>query len=142
MSSVNLSGNIYVNFILSVVVEIPSYLFVFFLIDRIGRKPLLVVCQCMAGISCIVAAFIPKDIVEVVTTLTLIGRNKANFPIRIKVDFHAFCCNLGKFGASASFAIVYLYTAELYPTIIRNTALGTASMTARIGGIIAPILAR
>ncbi len=73
MSSVNLSGNIYVNFILSVAVEIPSYLFVFFFIDRLGRKPLLVVCQCLAGVSCMVAAFIPKDIVEVVTTLTLIG---------------------------------------------------------------------
>ena len=49
--------------------------------------------------------------------------------------------NLGKFGASASFAIVYLYTAELYPTIIRNSAVGTASMVARIGGIAAPLLA-
>ena len=26
---------------------------------------------------------------------------------------------LGKFGASASFSIVYLYTAELFPTTVR-----------------------
>ena len=47
----------------------------------------------------------------------------------------------GKFGASASFAVVYLYTAELYPTVIRNTAIGTASMISKLGGIAAPLLA-
>ena len=42
---------------------------------------------------------------------------------------------IGKFGASASFSIVYVYTAELFPTVIRNQAVGTCSLVARIGGI-------
>ena len=45
---------------------------------------------------------------------------------------------IGKFGASASFSIVYLYTAELYPTQVRSTAIGMCSMMARIGGVAAP----
>ena len=45
---------------------------------------------------------------------------------------------IGKFGAAASFAAVYLYTAELYPTQIRSTAVGMCSMMARIGGFAAP----
>ena len=45
---------------------------------------------------------------------------------------------IGKFGATASFAVVYLYTAELYPTQIRSTAIGMCSMMARIGGFAAP----
>jgi hypothetical protein len=47
----------------------------------------------------------------------------------------------GKFGASAAFAIVYVYTAELYPTSIRQTAVGACSSLGRIGSIIAPLLA-
>ena len=41
----------------------------------------------------------------------------------------------GKFGASACFAIVYVYTAELFPTVIRNTAIGACTTAAGLGGI-------
>ena len=47
---------------------------------------------------------------------------------------------IGKFGASASFAIVYVYTAEMFPTVIRNQAVGTCSLVARIGGILCLLL--
>ena len=47
---------------------------------------------------------------------------------------------LGKFMASASFSIVYLYTAELFPTAVRNQAVGTCSLVARIGGVISLLL--
>jgi OCT family organic cation transporter-like MFS transporter 4/5 len=44
---------------------------------------------------------------------------------------------LGKMMASASFSIVYQYTAELYPTAIRTTAVGNCSTLARFGAIFA-----
>ena len=47
---------------------------------------------------------------------------------------------IGKFGAAACFAIIYQYTAELYPTQIRTTAVGSSSMAGRFGSIIAPII--
>ena len=85
--------------------------------DRLGRKPILLFSQILAGITCIIAGFISNETAIIVLTLA------------------------GKFGASASFAIVYLYTAELYPTAIRNSGVGACSMIARIGGIAAPLLA-
>jgi MFS family permease len=45
---------------------------------------------------------------------------------------------LGKFGAAASFTIVFVYTAEMFPTEIRSTAVGSSSTCARVGGILAP----
>ncbi|CAD6992713.1 unnamed protein product [Ceratitis capitata] len=45
---------------------------------------------------------------------------------------------LGRFGISATYSIVNLYTAELYPTEIRSSALGTCSTWAHVGSISAP----
>ena len=45
---------------------------------------------------------------------------------------------IGKFGVSSSLAVMFVYTAELFPTSMRNTAVGTCSLFARIGGMLAP----
>lgn len=47
---------------------------------------------------------------------------------------------LGKFFVAGSFAIVYNYTAELFPTVVRNTALGIGSMGARLSGALTPLI--
>jgi MFS family permease len=41
-----------------------------------------------------------------------------------------------KFLASGSYAIIYIYANELFPTNVRNTGMGICSMVARIGAII------
>ena len=56
------------------------------------------------------------------------------------ISLQIFLSLIGKFGASACFAIVYVYTAEMFPTVIRNQAVGTCSLVARIGGIVSLLL--
>ncbi|NXL54536.1 S226A protein, partial [Podilymbus podiceps] len=46
----------------------------------------------------------------------------------------------GKGCLAASFNCVFLYTGELYPTIIRQTGMGLANTMARLGSITAPLV--
>ena len=48
---------------------------------------------------------------------------------------------VGKLGASTGFHVIYQYSAELFPTVVRNSGMGSCSCMARIGGIVAPLVA-
>ena len=74
--------------------------------------------QILSGSSCIIAGLVEDFTVRLVFSL------------------------IGKFGSSAAFAIVFLFTAELFPTSMRNSAVGMCSTLARFGGILAPTVAQ
>ena len=74
--------------------------------------------QILSGSSCIIAGLVENTSIRLVFSL------------------------VGKFGSSAAFAIVFLFTAELFPTSMRNSAVGMCSTLARLGGILAPTVAR
>ncbi|KAJ8382707.1 hypothetical protein SKAU_G00034850 [Synaphobranchus kaupii] len=43
---------------------------------------------------------------------------------------------------SMNFTVVYIYTAEVYPTAVRSIGLGVSTSFSRIGGMIAPFIAQ
>lgn len=47
---------------------------------------------------------------------------------------------LGKLTASLAFAMIYLFTAEMYPTAVRANAVGLGSTAARLGGACSPLI--
>ncbi|XP_042209976.1 organic cation transporter protein-like isoform X3 [Homarus americanus] len=117
-NSGNLGGNIFVNFISTMLIEIPSYVFSYLVLDRMGRKGTLSFVLLLGGVACFVSGFIPEDLGWLIVTLSLVG----------------------KFGIAAAFAIVYVYSAEIFPTEYRSVGIGACSMCARVGGILAPFI--
>ena len=47
---------------------------------------------------------------------------------------------IGKMASSAVFQLIFLYAAELFPTLIRNTALGFSNTASGLGSIGAPFV--
>ncbi|XP_041824667.1 solute carrier family 22 member 13b [Melanotaenia boesemani] len=114
----NFGLDIYLTQFIFAMVEFPARLGILPLLQHFGRK----VCQggvlLFGGFTCLGILAIPTDLPVVVTVIAV----------------------LGKFAATASFATVYVYTAELYPTIIRQNGVGLNSMCARVAGILAPLI--
>jgi MFS family permease len=116
-----LFGNPFLVLFIVGLVEYPSYILVVLLMDRLGRRSLLSTLMLLGGFSCVIAAYIPKDGLGGSMSVTAIVM-------------------IGKFFIAGSFAIIYNYTAELFPTVVRNTALGTGSMGARLSGALTPLI--
>ena len=87
------------------------------LLARLGRV------KCYSGTF--IAGGICCCLVALVTAVT----DKQGWAIALSVAIGI----VGKFLISMTFAIAYLYTAELFPTKVRNLAVGLASTFARIG---------
>ena len=136
MNSVNMHGNTFINTILGVIIEAPGYLLAMLTMDRFGRKPILVICQIVSGISCIAAGLVFSNLDSIVTSLPSDwdGEKFADYLM-------LFLSCVGKLGSSAAFSLIYLYTAEMFPTEVRTKALGTCSMVARVGSFISPYIA-
>lgn len=87
-------------------------------LNRFGRKKILTFNLIFAGSTLLLSIIVPQNITWLVITFTM----------------------LGKMSITASYGTIYLFSAEQFPTVIRNVALGAASMSARVGGVSAPYL--
>ncbi|KAG9282511.1 solute carrier family 22 member 16 [Astyanax mexicanus] len=116
LGSVNLGGNQYVNLFLAGAVELPSYLIGCFAMDRVGRRKTCAPALLLSGVACMLIIAVPQDIEFLAIILSMTG----------------------KFAIAIAFGLVYLYTCELYPTIIRSLAVGSGSMMCRVGSVVAP----
>ncbi|GFS09521.1 organic cation transporter protein [Elysia marginata] len=119
----DLAGNIYFNMLLYGVVELVSYLLCLVFLDRVGRRRLHLFCMFVSGIGCTVSPF----------PVLYLGSAFNWLNIMLAV--------LGKAGVSAAFATIWLYTSELFPTVVRNAGVSSSSLSAKIGGVIAPYIA-
>ncbi|NXR10953.1 S22AD protein, partial [Semnornis frantzii] len=99
-------------------VEIPARVGCIFMLQWFGRKKNQAVLLLLSGLVCLVITVLPEDQPVTTTVLAIIG----------------------KFAASASFSTSYVYSAELFPTVIRQTGVGLCSMVGRVSGVMAPLI--
>nr|XP_046267456.1 solute carrier family 22 member 4-like [Scatophagus argus] len=116
LNTSNLSGNPFMNCFLSATSEVPAYVVSTWLLKKCPRRALLSTFLVIGGGVLLLIQFIPDTLQYVSLTLEMTG----------------------KFGFTMAFSIVYIYTAEVYPTVLRNVGMGMCSSAARIGSITAP----
>uniref|UniRef100_A0A3P9JMD9 Solute carrier family 22 member 3 n=1 Tax=Oryzias latipes TaxID=8090 RepID=A0A3P9JMD9_ORYLA len=104
-------GNVYMDFFISGLVEFPAALLIIFTIERIGRRLPFASSNIVAGVSCLVTAFIP-DVFWLKTTVACIGR----------------------LGITMAFEMVVFVNTELYPTFV-NLGVSVCSTLCDVGGI-------
>uniref|UniRef100_H2XXG9 Major facilitator superfamily (MFS) profile domain-containing protein n=1 Tax=Ciona intestinalis TaxID=7719 RepID=H2XXG9_CIOIN len=123
-----LAGDIFVNNALNGVMEIAAYVIVIAFMDITGRRFMLTAMLVLASASLICSTI--KYILNSVYYITGL--------ITLGVVF-AFAA---KVGISGSYAVVYNFTSELYPTVVRNrtNGVGVGSTFARFGSILAPFI--
>lgn len=111
-------GNLYIDFFISGLVELPAALLILLTIERLGRRLPFAASNIAAGVACLVTAFLPEGTPWLRTTVATLGR----------------------LGITMAFEIVYLVNSELYPTTLRNFGVSLCSGLCDFGGIIAPFL--
>ncbi|XP_020707372.2 organic cation transporter protein-like [Athalia rosae] len=116
VNSTSLSGDKYWNFALVCLIEIPGCMMALFILPRFGRRISLVGTLMICSITCGAGAVIPTSVYWAAILLFLVG----------------------KLAITASFAVLYVYTAELFPTAIRSCVVGCSSTMSRVGAMIAP----
>uniref|UniRef100_A0A8C0F767 Solute carrier family 22 member 7 n=1 Tax=Bubo bubo TaxID=30461 RepID=A0A8C0F767_BUBBB len=116
--SMNLTGfglNMYLSQFVLGIIEIPAKMIMYVLVNRVGRRQSQAWALILTGLSIGANVIIPKS-----ETL--------------------FLAIMGKGFSEAAFTTVFLYTSELYPTILRQNGMGYTSFVARLGGALAPLV--
>lgn len=120
LNVVNLETNLYINVLLNAVAEMPAFTITAILLDKYGRKPLAIGTLWFSGVFCFAGSFV--------------GNAGAWKVVKMV------CGILGIFGMAGTYNLLFIYTTELFPTVVRNAALGCATQAAQMGAILSPFV--
>ncbi|VFQ58627.1 unnamed protein product [Cuscuta campestris] len=120
LNAVNLGTNLYVSVALNAVAEMPAYFLTAMLLDKLGRKPLAIGTQLFSGAFCVAGSLLK-------------GYGKWKIT-------RMMCGVFGIFGMAGTYNLLFIYTVELFPTTVRNAALGSATQAAQLGAILVPFI--
>ncbi|CAF1306823.1 unnamed protein product [Rotaria sordida] len=111
----------YIAFLAGALVEIVAYFIVHLVLNRWGRKLVYCIFVLLFGLF---------SFFVVPIQMFMLKNSQEQYILMFIINV------LLKFLASGSYAIIYIYANELFPTQGRNTGIGLCSMVARFGAII------
>ncbi|KAJ3670277.1 hypothetical protein LUZ60_010601 [Juncus effusus] len=117
----NVSSNLYLSLTFNALAEFPSSLATFFLVAKINRRSSLLAFTTISGISSLFCVLDSQLVSE---------------RLQIMIEVISF------FSACTAFNIVLIYSIELFPTCVRNSALALVRQAVVLGGVLAPVLVR
>ncbi|KAL2805900.1 solute carrier family 22 member 8 isoform 1 [Daubentonia madagascariensis] len=110
--------NIYLLQIIFGGVDVPAKFITILSLSYMGRHTTEAAALLLAGGAILTLTFVPSDMQTLKTALAVFGKG---------------CL-------SSSFSCLFLYTSELYPTVIRQTGMGASNMWTRVGSMLAPLV--
>ncbi|XP_015289679.2 solute carrier family 22 member 12 isoform X2 [Macaca fascicularis] len=113
-----LGSNIFLLQMFIGVVDIPAKMGALLLLSRLGRRPTQAASLLLAGLCILANTLVPHEMGAVRSALAVLG--------------------LG--GVGAAFTCITIYSSELFPTVLRMTAVGLGQMAARGGAILGPLV--
>ncbi|XP_010476749.1 PREDICTED: organic cation/carnitine transporter 3 isoform X3 [Camelina sativa] len=114
----NLNFNLYLGVVFNALSEFPAFLITFFLIDKINRRDALIGFTALSGISSALIAALGQKLGSLQMVLEL-------------VSF---------FSACTAFNMTLIYTIELFPTCVRNSAMAMVRQALVFGGVFSPVM--
>ncbi|XP_033480753.1 solute carrier family 22 member 7-like [Epinephelus lanceolatus] len=119
--SLNITGfglNTYLTQLIFASIEMPLKIGVYYFLEKVGRRSGEMGSMLLTGLCLLINMFVSQD----------------KWVIRTVVGV------IGKAMSEASFTIIYLFTTELFPTVVRQNGLGYTAFVARLGVSISPLI--
>ncbi|KAJ4981230.1 hypothetical protein NE237_032067 [Protea cynaroides] len=114
----NLAFNLYLSVTFNALSELPSSLITFFLIGKLSRKSSVLLFTMVSGVCSIMCV--------------VVGSSRKELQIGLEL--------LSFFSACTAFNVLLIYTLELFPTCVRNSALAVVREALVLGGVFSPLL--
>nr|XP_039326673.1 solute carrier family 22 member 12 isoform X2 [Saimiri boliviensis boliviensis] len=113
-----LGSNIFLLQTLIGIVDIPAKTGTLLLLTHLGRRPTQAASLLLAGLCILANTLVPQEMGALCSALAVLG--------------------LG--GLGATYTCIIIYSGELFPTVLRMTAVGLGQMAARGGAILGPLV--
>jgi OCT family organic cation transporter-like MFS transporter 3 len=112
----NLGSNLYLSVTYNALAELPSSILSWLLMGRINRRSSVIALTGAAGLCSLACVVIPQGAARMAAEL---------------LSFSATC---------TAFNVILMYSIELFPTSVRNSAVGLVRQALVLGGVAAPVL--